>query len=113
MIQSLSAQPERRSLPALGHPLPPIQVWKVIKEAFGSSKIMAMPLPMQLHEPTSELMKRAEDLAYASLLNEVRMFCTDTYISAFLACLSCSWQPPAVPAAKMSTFNMLEQSQIC
>ena len=30
-------------------------------------------MPMQLHEPTSELHKRAEELAYASLLNDVSL----------------------------------------
>ena len=70
-LQSLTSQPDRASLPALAKPLPSIQVWKVIKDAFGSSKLMSMPLPIQLHEPTTELMKRAEDLAYAELLNLV------------------------------------------
>lgn len=48
-------------------------MWKCIKEAFGSDKLMSMPMPMQLHEPTSELHKRAEELAYASLLNDVSL----------------------------------------
>ena len=48
MLQALRKQGERTSLPKLTEPLPPAQLWKVIKDVFGSSKVMAMPLPMQV-----------------------------------------------------------------
>lgn len=71
MLQALSLQPERTALPALEEPLPAANLWKIIKDAVGSESLVAIPLPLVFHEPITELMKRAEDLKHAYLLNEV------------------------------------------
>ncbi|KAK9805901.1 hypothetical protein WJX73_003344 [Symbiochloris irregularis] len=70
MLRALSLEPERTALPQLAEPLPSANLWKILKEAFGSSKIVSMTLPLVFHEPITELMKRAEDLTHASILNE-------------------------------------------
>ena len=110
MLQALTLQDDRGSLPPLAKPFPAIQPWKVIKDAFGSDQLMAMPMPMQLHEPTSELTKRAEELAYASLLNQVshchrvkQMWPPLTLCVAVQQC--CVLKCPAVYVSKLGPYS--------
>ena len=58
------------NLQAINRPKPP-SLLQILRGAIGKNVKDPLPLPVELSEPTSNLMKRAEDLTYSELLDEV------------------------------------------
>eukprot|EP00884_Botryococcus_braunii_P000007 jgi/Botrbrau1/10006/Bobra.0012s0094.1 len=58
----------RTVLPPAPGDLPPVNIWSILRNA-GLSLVL-MPLPIQVYEPMTHLMKMAEDLEYTELLDK-------------------------------------------
>lgn len=48
-----------------------ISIIQLMKDVFGKHNLSRIPVPVQFHEPITELQQRAEDLQYSELLDKV------------------------------------------
>ena len=58
-------------MPEPANPDKPVSVISVVKNAIGKD-LFALPLPVELHEPLTDLQKMSENCEYTELLDQVR-----------------------------------------
>ena len=77
---------ERKELPWFKDPNIKVSMWSIIKDSAGKD-LSKMSVPVYFNDPTSLIQKCAQELEYASILDEASKICTDPAKRlAYIAC---------------------------